>query len=550
MSLNEKYLDKLDKYINNSNEKDPYLFLFNLCNTMDMLKIDDISCYIKYLLENKKVNDLLKKLTIDYKIDITNVLEKYKTGSVLLLLELYCSNNDIELINNEIIDKNDDSFDISLDDPVRIYLKEIGQFPLLSKDKEKELFYKLKNDDKVKQKIIESNLRLVVSIAKRYIGKGLPFLDLIQEGNIGLIKAVDKFDVTLGFKFSTYATWWIRQSITRAIENKSKTIRIPVHKMEKINKYKKEFSKLLFELNRVPTDSEILSYLNIDKEELEMLKMLDNEILSLEEPLGQEEDFSLKDIIEDNVNEKTEDYVINKISSDEVIKCLDVLEERERDVILLRYGFYGTPQSLGQIALKYGISKEMVRQIESKSLRKLRVKSKIPLLKNDQYLGNINHDLLIEFQNCDNIRKFEKASDLVKFKNGKSMSAWFYNYVVPFIDRYPLLSNINNQYQKYLSMSYKNKKRNIINNKIKLNDEFYKQFKAPKEVVNKVINEEFYEKEIELIINVNTPDSSYIMHDNECVIYEYLISRINFLVDDYFGPKYTDYNYENSKIKR
>ena len=267
-----------------------------------------------------------------------------------------------------------------------------------------------------------------------YIGKGLPINDLVQEGNLGLMKAVDKYDVTLGFKFSTYASWWIRQSITRAIANQGRTIRIPVHKNEKLNKYKKNLSNLTFELGRIPTDSEVLERLNgISKDELEELKFLDNDITSLEQPLG-EEDFTLKDVIEDCSNEKTEDYVLNKLTKKELIRCLNGLEERERDIILLRFGFLGEPQKLEQIGAKYKITRERVRQIESRALRKLKIANEKSSTINKQNLFNVDHKLLIEFQNCNNLKKFEKNSDIVKFSNGSSMSFWFYKNVLPTIN--------------------------------------------------------------------------------------------------------------------
>lgn len=547
MSLNEKYLDKIDKFISNNSTKNPYLFLFSLCNNIDMLKIDNISYYTEYLLKNKKVNSLLEELTVDYKIDITNVSESYKTSSVLLLLESYCSNNDIELINKEV----EKQIDVQLDDSFKMYLKEIGQIPLLKAAEEKELFDRLRcGDFAVKNKIIESNLRLVVSIVKMYIGKGLPINDLVQEGNLGLMKAVDKYDITLGFKFSTYATWWIRQSITRAIANHGRTIRIPVHKNEKLNKYKMNVSNLTFELGRIPTDSEVLERLNgISKDELEELKLLDNDIVSLEMPLG-EEDFTLKDVIEDCSNEKTEDYVLNKLTKKELIRCLNDLGERERDIILLRFGFLGEPQKLEQIGAKYKITRERVRQIESRALRKLKIASEKSSTINKQNLFNVDNKLLIEFQNCNNLKKFEKNSDIVKFSDGSSMSFWFYKNVLPAINRYSFLGTINKQYVKYLSIKDKEENKILINDKVRLNDDFYKQFKTSKNIVNKIINSNFCSKEIELIIKLNSNDNIYNIQADECVTYEYLVSRIKFFVDNYFRLKYTDFENRNTKQKK
>lgn len=547
MSSNEKYLDKIDKFISNNSTKNPYLFLFSLCNNIDMLKIDNISYYTEYLLKNKKVNSLLEELTVDYKIDITNVSESYKTSSVLLLLESYCSNNDIELINKEV----EKQIDVQLDDSFKMYLKEIGQIPLLKAAEEKELFDRLRcGDFAVKNKIIESNLRLVVSIVKMYIGKGLPINDLVQEGNLGLMKAVDKYDITLGFKFSTYATWWIRQSITRAIANHGRTIRIPAHKNEKLNKYKMIVSNLTFELGRIPTDSEVLERLNgISKDELEELKLLDNDIVSLEMPLG-EEDFTLKDVIEDCSNEKTEDYVLNKLTKKELIRCLNDLEERERDIILLRFGFLGDPQKLEQIGAKYKITRERARQIEFRALRKLKIATEKSSAIHKQNLFNVDHKLLIEFQNCNNLKKFEKNSDIVKFSDGSSMSFWFYKNVLPAINRYSFLGTINKQYVKYLSIKDKEENKILINDKVKLNDDFYKQFKTSKNIVNKIINSNFCSKEIELIIKLNSNDNIYNIQADECVTYEYLVSRIKFFVDNYFRLKYTDFENRNTKQKK
>lgn len=544
MNINENYEEKIENYINNSNISDPYLFLHNLCYKINKLKTDDISFYINNLLKNKKINNILNELTINNKINITNILENYKTNTFLLLLEIYCDKNNIELINEEITKE-----EVIEDDSFKTYLKEISKIPLLNKNEEQDLFFKLNNGSLyAKNKLIESNLRLVVSIAKKYVGKGLSIDDLVQEGNIGLIKAVEKYDVTLGYKFSTYATWWIRQAITRSIIDKSKIIRIPVHKNEKLTRYKTAYNKLLSELNRRPTEDELIKRLKIDKNELEELRSLDNDFISFDAPIKQEEEYSIKDRIEDpTVN--LEKNFLNKELKEEVIKCLDVLNEREKEVILLRYGFKGgRPHTLEEIGKKYGITRERVRQIESVSLRKLNTLSKISILANEKYLENINYNLLLEFQRCNNQKKFDASSDLVKFNNGKVMSSWFYEFILPVINDFPILTKINKQYKKYVSIKYKNKF--LIDNSIKLKDTFYSQFNASKEEVNNIINSNLKDGEIKFIVKVNINNSSYKMENNEKMIYECLISRISYLVENFNNIKYVDDEYEKYKSKK
>ena len=261
-----------------------------------------------------------------------------------------------------------------VDDPVKQYLKEIGSVPLLSPDEELDLAIKARDgDQQAKKKLTEANLRLVVSIAKKYVGKGMHFLDLIQEGNVGLIKAVDKFDYTKGFKFSTYATWWIRQAITRAIADQSRTIRIPVHMVETINKLKKIQSQILHEKGRDATEDEIAEKMQMPVEKVREVIRVAQEPVSMETPIGAEEDSRLVDFIKDDNSVAPEDEAFSSIVSDELEKTLDTLTPREASVIKLRFGLYdGRCYTLEEVGKVFEVTRERIRQIEAKALRKLR----------------------------------------------------------------------------------------------------------------------------------------------------------------------------------
>lgn len=263
---------------------------------------------------------------------------------------------------------------LAMDDPVRVYLKEIGRVPLLTSEEEIELAIRISDDDKkAKQRLAEANLRLVVSIAKRYVGRGMQFLDLIQEGNLGLIKAVEKFDYTKGFKFSTYATWWIRQAITRAIADQARTIRIPVHMVETINKVKKTSSQLLHKNGHDPSAEEIAEELDMSPDKVREILRLAQEPVSLETPIGEEEDSHLGDFIPDDEALSPADAASISLLKEQLAEVLKTLTPREEKVLSLRFGLEdGHPRTLEEVGKEFNVTRERIRQIEAKALRKLR----------------------------------------------------------------------------------------------------------------------------------------------------------------------------------
>ena len=269
------------------------------------------------------------------------------------------------------------------DDPVRMYLKEIGKVSLLTADEERELAIRMEQgDEEAKKKLCESNLRLVVSIAKRYLNRGLSFLDLIQEGNLGLIKAVDKFDYTKGYKFSTYATWWIRQAITRSIADQARTIRIPVHMVETINKLIRISRQLLQEYGREPTSEEIAKEMGITVEKVREIKKISQDPVSLETPIGEEEDSHLGDFIPDDDVPAPVDAAAYSMLKEQLMELLDTLSDREKKVLMLRFGLEdGRPRTLEEVGKEFNVTRERIRQIEAKALRKLRHPSRSKKLK-------------------------------------------------------------------------------------------------------------------------------------------------------------------------
>ncbi len=313
--------------------------------------------------------------------------------------ELYNAfhDNNIEIISENFEDEDDsddDSEEISIEDvalpknasindPVRMYLKEIGKISLLSLDEEIALSKRVEEgDEEAKRLLAESNLRLVVSIAKRYVGRNLSFLDLIQEGNIGLMKAVDKFDASKGYKFSTYATWWIRQAITRAIADQAKTIRVPVHMVETINKLKRIQRQMTLELNREPTEAELAKKMNTTEEKVREIFKISQDPLSLETPIGEEDDSHLGDFLKDESSMSPEEYAINEVLKDEIEEVLCTLTPREEEVLKLRFGLKGgTCHTLEEVGNMFGVTRERIRQIEAKALRKLRHPSRSRKLK-------------------------------------------------------------------------------------------------------------------------------------------------------------------------
>ena len=342
----------------------------------------------------KTLNDAVLELVAEYKKKgsinsetLYDVLEKYD-ATPMELEEVYKTLDDagIQIINEYERDK--DLYDqllkeVNMDDPVKMYLKDIGKVPLLAADEEIELAKKmLDGDEESKRKLSEANLRLVVSIAKRYMGRGMLFLDLIQEVSVGLMKAVEKFDYQYGFKFSTYATWWIRQAITRAIADQARTIRIPVHMVETINKQIRVSRTLLQEFGREPTPEEIAKYMGISEDKVREIQKIAQDPVSLETPIGEEEDSHLGDFLEDETSTAPSDMVAFTLLKEQLIGVLDTLTPREEKVLRLRYGIDdGRPRTLEEVGKEFNVTRERIRQIEAKALRKLRHPSRSKRLK-------------------------------------------------------------------------------------------------------------------------------------------------------------------------
>ena len=285
--------------------------------------------------------------------------------------------NEEEELSDEELEITVDNVDSFADDSVRLYLREIGKIPLLTLEEEQKLAKQIvKGNKKAKDKMVESNMRLVVSIAKRYSGRGLDFLDLIQEGNTGLLRAVEKFDPEKGFKFSTYATWWIRQAITRAIADQARTIRIPVHMVETINKVLRSSRKLTQELNREPTIEEIAKEMDMEPEKVDYVMKIKQDIASLDASVGrdgEEEDSVLGDFVEDEERDSPEDTAANQILKEQLAEILTTLSEREQKIIKLRFGIGGgRPHTLEEVGNEFSVTRERIRQIEAKALSKLR----------------------------------------------------------------------------------------------------------------------------------------------------------------------------------
>ena len=318
---------------------------------------------------------------------LCDVMEKYDTTPTQMDF-VYKSLSDagIQIVDEDQRDKElfeQALSDIGLDDPVKMYLKDIGRVPLLSAEEEVDLAKRMQeNDESAKKRLSEANLRLVVSIAKRYVGRGMLFLDLIQEGNLGLMKAVEKFDYQKGFKFSTYATWWIRQSITRAIADQARTIRIPVHMVETINKLTRVQRVLLQEFGREPLPSEIAEKMGITEDKVREIQKIAQDPVSLETPIGEEEDSHLGDFIEDEKTVTPSDSVASTMLKEQLLGVLDTLTPREEKVLRLRYGLDdGKPRTLEEVGKEFNVTRERIRQIEAKALRKLRHPSRSKKLK-------------------------------------------------------------------------------------------------------------------------------------------------------------------------
>jgi len=341
----------------------------------------------KSILELQEINDFFSDMELDAE-QMEKVYE-YLEANHIDVLRVSGDGDGIEELDDvddsDIILTDEDDVDmekidlsvpdgISIEDPVRMYLKEIGKVPLLSADEEVELAKRMaEGDEDAKKRLAEANLRLVVSIAKRYVGRGMLFLDLIQEGNLGLIKAVEKFDYHKGFKFSTYATWWIRQAITRAIADQARTIRIPVHMVETINKLIRVSRQLLQELGREPTPEEIAAELDMPVERVREILKISQEPVSLETPIGEEEDSHLGDFIQDDNVPVPAEAAAQTLLKEQLDEVLDTLTEREQKVLRLRFGMDdGRARTLEEVGKEFDVTRERIRQIEAKALRKLR----------------------------------------------------------------------------------------------------------------------------------------------------------------------------------
>ena len=329
--------------------------------------------------KTEKVIDLLEASGVDV-LRISDDKDDADDDALILELEESGEVPDEDEIENIDLSVPDG---VSIDDPVRMYLKEIGKVPLLSADEEVELAKRMENGDiEAKKKLAEANLRLVVSIAKRYVGRGMLFLDLIQEGNLGLIEAVEKFDYKKGYKFSTYATWWIRQAITRAIADQARTIRIPVHMVETINKYVRVQRQLLQELGREPQPEEIAKHMNMPVDRVREIQKISLEPVSLETPIGEEEDSHLGDFIQDDNVPVPAEAAAFTLLREQLDEVLGTLTEREQKVLKLRFGLEdGRARTLEEVGKEFKVTRERIRQIEAKALRKLRHPSRSRKLK-------------------------------------------------------------------------------------------------------------------------------------------------------------------------
>jgi RNA polymerase primary sigma factor len=328
-------------------------------------------------LDNDSLDDLYN-LFNDENIDVVSLAEAEELDD-----DIVGEDDDIEMLADLA-----DSKDVKINDPVRMYLKEIGKMNLLTTEEEIELAKRvLEGDEEAKNELAEANLRLVVSIAKRYVGRGMLFLDLIQEGNIGLMKAVEKFDFEKGFKFSTYATWWIRQAITRAIADQARTIRVPVHMVETINKLARIQRQLLQELGREPTDEELAKKMNMPVDKIREIQKIGQEPVSLETPIGEEEDSHLGDFVPDESTMGPEEFATIEMLKEELSEVLLTLTDREEKVLRLRFGLDdGRARTLEEVGQIFGVTRERIRQIEAKALRKLRHPSRSRKLKD--FLGD------------------------------------------------------------------------------------------------------------------------------------------------------------------
>ena len=361
-NIRAKFEEKIKELLNMAKKKK---------NVLEYQEISDF--FADMPLEEEQFEKILDALE-QSNVDVLRITDDEVVDDIILTDE-----DDVDMENLDLTIPDG----ISLEDPVRMYLKEIGKVPLLSADEEIELAQRMElGDQEAKKRLAEANLRLVVSIAKRYVGRGMLFLDLIQEGNLGLIKAVEKFDYRKGYKFSTYATWWIRQSITRAIADQARTIRIPVHMVETINKLIRVSRQLLQELGREPTPEEIAEEMNMPVDRVREILKISQEPVSMETPIGEEEDSHLGDFIEDDKVPVPADAAAFTLLKEQLVEVLGTLTEREQKVLRLRFGLDdGRARTLEEVGKEFKVTRERIRQIEAKALRKLRHPSRSRKLK-------------------------------------------------------------------------------------------------------------------------------------------------------------------------
>ncbi len=466
MELKEK-LNLLNDYIDNLNVEHNFKFLSNVSNRIDELWFENIFIIIKEIISNKKLKQCLDSCVKNNEINISKVNDDYKTATFISLIDFYCDNKDINFIQDETSLDNEFLNNYS-DDNTKIYLREMGKHPVLLPDEEKELFIKLQSGDfSVKDKIIVSNLRLVVSIAKRYVGRGLQFLDLIQEGNTGLIKAVDKFDVDKGFKFSTYATWWIRKAITRAIEDFKGTIRIPVHEQGKLNDINKAKNTLYKKLGREPTNLELANEIDMPLEKLEEILILNMNAntTSLNMLVGDDEDTELLDFVPDE-NNNLEEAVFQNLSIDVIENMMKKtnITKKEKEVLFLRFGIEdGVFRSLEEAGAIYGVSRERIRQIEKKALGKLRNVYIREKNKDGIVEKTIDEEKILKFASCTDFNKFDFSRIEPKFDDNTSMGPWFaenMGFILKREDK--ICKKIIEQYSEYKDIKSKNKEKESV----------------------------------------------------------------------------------------
>ncbi len=361
-NIRAKFEEKIKELLNMAKKKK---------NVLEYQEISDF--FADMPLEEEQFEKILDALE-QSNVDVLRITDDEVVDDIILTDE-----DDVDMENLDLTIPDG----ISLEDPVRMYLKEIGKVPLLSADEEIELAQRMElGDQEAKKRLAEANLRLVVSIAKRYVGRGMLFLDLIQEGNLGLIKAVEKFDYRKGYKFSTYATWWIRQAITRAIADQARTIRIPVHMVETINKLIRVSRQLLQELGREPTPEEIAEEMNMPVDRVREILKISQEPVSMETPIGEEEDSHLGDFIEDDKVPVPADAAAFTLLKEQLVEVLGTLTEREQKVLRLRFGLDdGRARTLEEVGKEFNVTRERIRQIEAKALRKLRHPSRSRKLK-------------------------------------------------------------------------------------------------------------------------------------------------------------------------